>query len=285
MTTLSVVIPAHNEETRLPETLHAYSSALSASYGRDFEIVVVANGCSDATAEVATSIASVLPAVRVLNIDAPIGKGGAVVAGFRAARGARILFADADAATDATSLLALAQQLDAHEVVVGSRRLENSVIEVSQPRIRRTLGTAFNWAIRLLFRIQIRDTQCGAKAFRADAAKTLAELIRERGWAFDLDLLLAARRLNYRIAEVPVRWSHRAGSRLRFVPALIDVSRSLARLWFRYVAQAYVDPVRATPAFAHVGGETPARPAEGVGILTVNIAIAVDEISAVANEA
>jgi glycosyltransferase involved in cell wall biosynthesis len=231
---VTLVIPAHNEEARLPQTVGVYSEALRRRHGERFEIIVVANGCSDHTADVVRKLALINPKVKLVDIPEPIGKGGAVVEGFRRATGGRVLFADADAATSPDSLMDLADQLDEHDVAIGSRRLRQSTITGKQPPLRRVFGHAFALAVRLTFGMPYRDTQCGAKAFRLPVAQKLSSLVTERRWMFDVDLLLAARALGLDVVERPVVWHDGAGSKLRVIPTVREVAVSLVRLRSRW---------------------------------------------------
>jgi len=230
---LSLVIPAHNEEHRLGTTLQLYAGALQATYGAAFEIIVVANGCSDRTAEVARSFEPVQGRIRVIDIAEPIGKGRAVVVGLRAADGAHILFADADAATSPESLLALAGELDTADVVIGSRWLPDSVITQPQPLKRRAFSRLFNAAVVGLFGLPFADTQCGAKAFRRSAARQLAAVVRESRWTFDVDLLLWARFFGLRVVEMPVTWADQPGSHLAVGATAREVAASLLHMKLR----------------------------------------------------
>ena len=227
---VTLIIPAYNEAQRLPATLTLYGDALTRKYGAHFELLVVCNGCVDDTAAVARGFESLYPQVRVEVIEEAVGKGGAVLAGFRLARGQTVAFADADAATSPATLLALFDELTDHEVVIGSRRMRQSVITVPQPLPRRFFGWGFASAVRALFGMQFVDTQCGAKAFHRQAAQNLAEVVTEHRWAFDVDLLLRARDLGLKVAERPVEWADREGSQLRAGSTFVQVIGSLWRL-------------------------------------------------------
>ena len=240
---LSLIIPAHNEAPRLEPTLSVYSDALRARYGDSFEIIVVANSCSDDTAAIARGMLPAVPQIRVLDIPEAIGKGGAVLAGFRSARGARVLFADADAATLPQSLLDLADRLETSDIVIGSRRLSASTITRSQPFTRRLLGNAFALAVRTLFDMPYRDTQCGAKAFRWDAVQQLLPLVQETRWAFDVDILLSAQMLGLTVAERPVVWADQQGSSVRLRSTSGQVLAAFWRMKRRQLAVA-VHPSR-----------------------------------------
>jgi glycosyltransferase involved in cell wall biosynthesis len=229
---VTLVIPAHNEERRLDATVREYGRAFTAVFGPRFEIVVVANGCEDSTADVARALRRDHP-VRLIDISQPVGKGGAILAGFRAARGGRVVFADADGATAASSLLDLLEDLRRFDVAIGSRRLASSVILRGQPIRRRVLGRAYGLVAGVAFGLPIRDLQCGAKAFRLKAARRLARVVDERGWAFDLDLLLSARRLGLSVVERSVVWGDVPGSSLSVRSAAPAVAASLWRMWRR----------------------------------------------------
>ncbi len=223
----SLIIPAYNEEERLPHTLTDYEEAMRSRFDDDFEIVVVANGCIDNTVGVATEAATVSPQIRVVDIKEPVGKGGAVLEGFRQACGDRVLFADADGATAPESLLDLVDRLDRYDVVIGSRRMNTSVITQRQPLLRRIFGWGFAQTARFFFGMHFKDTQCGAKGFRRDAARRLAQVVSETRWTFDLDLLLSALKLGLEVYEHPVVWADRAGSRLRYGSTTSEVLRAL----------------------------------------------------------
>ncbi len=126
---LSLIIPAHNEEERLGHTLDRYGAAFRQRYGANFEVIVVANGCTDKTPQLVREASVTFPQLRLVDMPEASGKGGAVLEGFRQARGARIVFADADAATATESLFALIDDLDHDDISIGSRHLPGSVIE------------------------------------------------------------------------------------------------------------------------------------------------------------
>lgn len=223
MPEVSLVIPAYNEERRLSGTLTAYRRAMRESFEEDFEIVVVANGCSDGTVGVASRAAAEDPHIRVVEIEEAVGKGGAVLEGFRRARGTAVAFADADGATAPQSLIKLFEELDHCDIVIGSRRTKGSVITRRQSPFRRLFGFGFARTTRLLFGMPFKDTQCGAKALRAEAARRLCEVVSETRWTFDLDMLLCARRLGLKVDEQPVIWADKEGSSLRWLPTTWEV--------------------------------------------------------------
>jgi glycosyltransferase involved in cell wall biosynthesis len=225
---VSLVIPAHNEERRLSGTLAAYGRRMRERFEEGFEILVVANGCSDGTVAVASRVAAGDPQIRVVEIEEAVGKGGAVLEGFRRAQGAAVAFADADGATAPESLVNLFEELDRSDVVIGSRRVEGSTITQPQPQARRFFGFMFAKTVKLLFGMPFSDTQCGAKALRGEVARRLCDVVSETRWTFDLDLLLCARLLGLKISEQPVIWADKEGSHLRYASTTWEV---LGALW------------------------------------------------------
>lgn len=214
---LSVVIPAYNEAARLPRTLTAALAYLDGR-GERFEVLVVDDGSRDATAQTATEWAVANRAqnrVRVLRYEQNRGKGHAVRYGVLRATGKRILFMDADLATpieELPKLEAALKPLDNVCFAIGSRPLRESELLVRQPWYREVAGRAFNRAVQIIATPGIRDTQCGFKLLTYDAAQAVFSRCVLDGFSFDVEALFVARRLGYRIAEVPVRWAHQEGA-------------------------------------------------------------------------
>jgi dolichyl-phosphate beta-glucosyltransferase len=232
---LSVVIPAYNEVSRLPGTLEAIAAYLA---GRGellpAEIIVVDDGSSDATAEVAKDSGTQDGLLmRVVRLARNCGKGAAVRAGLAASRGAWILISDADLATPVEELDALLASGAA--LAVGSRGVKRELIMRRQPLPRDTLGRLFNLGLRALGLTRLRDTQCGFKLVEGELARRLAGELRLDGFAFDVELLARAKRYGATIAEVPVRWFHVEASRVHpfrhGVQMLRDALRIRLWLW------------------------------------------------------
>jgi dolichyl-phosphate beta-glucosyltransferase len=219
---LSVVIPAYNEERRLPLTLGAVVANLRARR-LPFEVVVANDGSTDGTAGVADGAG---PEVRMLGLPHR-GKGSAVRGGVLASRGDLVLVTDADLSTPIEELDLLVAALDRCDVAIGSRHVAGSRVRVRQGADRRLMGRVFNLLVRVLLLPGLRDTQCGVKLFRREAAFAVFERCRSDGFAFDVEALWLARRLGYRVAEVPVEWHNSPDSRVR---PLVDVPRMLWEL-------------------------------------------------------
>jgi len=226
---LSVVVPALNEEDRLPRTLERIGSHLGRRRER-YELVVVDDGSRDRTAERAQAAGAT-----VLRNETNRGKGYAVRRGMLAARGARRLMTDADLSTPIEELDRLCARMDeGHDVVIGSRARPGARIEVRQPWYRESMGRLFNLFVRALVVPGVTDTQCGFKLFSAAAARDVFSSARLDGFSFDVEVLFLARRKGYRIAEVPVVWRNDAASRVSLVRGFLafpDLLRIRANAW------------------------------------------------------
>ena len=222
----TIVVPAYNEELRLGETLRTIA-AFAAEHPGSFEILVVDDGSTDGTPDL---VEREFPDVRLMRNPGNRGKGYSVRAGLRAARGKWRLFSDADLSTPIEELPRFEAELRAGaDVVIASRALKDSVIELRQARWRETSGRIFNGLVRLLSGLPYRDTQCGFKAYTRAAAVRIAALQQLDGWAFDVEHLHIARLLGLRVREIPVRWINSPASHVRFLPdaarMLLDVIR------------------------------------------------------------
>jgi dolichyl-phosphate beta-glucosyltransferase len=204
---LSVVIPAYNEQARLGPTLRAVVRYLEAEKP-DFEVVVVDDGSTDRTSSVVREMAAEEPRIRLVELGANAGKGAAVRAGMLAAEGATILFSDADLATPIEELAKLERALaGGADIAIASRAADGADIRVRQHPLRELMGRTFNVMVRLSGLQGLRDTQCGFKLFRREAARDLFGRATVDGFAFDVEILVLARG-RYRVAEVPVVWRH-----------------------------------------------------------------------------
>jgi dolichyl-phosphate beta-glucosyltransferase len=222
---LSIVVPAYNEALRIGRTLEAISRHF-APRASACELIVVDDGSTDETAAVTRELAPSLSVpVRLLRYAPNRGKGFALKVGFAASRGDRLLFSDADLSTPIEEADRLLAALDAGaDVAIGTRKRPQAQIDVHQPWLREMLGKGFTWLVRLLV-VDVTDVTCGFKAYRGEAGRDLYARMRIFDWSFDAELLLVARLRGYRIAELPVRWSDQAGTK---VDLRRDVLRSLA---------------------------------------------------------
>jgi glycosyltransferase involved in cell wall biosynthesis len=211
---LSIIIPAYNEESRLPETLEKIAAYVQASH-RDTEVLVVDDGSTDATAAAAESMRNKLPAMRIISNGINRGKGFSVRHGMLKARGRLALFTDADLSApieEADKLLAAVEQ--SYDVAIGSRAINRSLISARQSRFREFAGIVFNTVVRLCLRLPFVDTQCGFKAFRREPCKIIFDQQRIERFGFDPELLYLARHHGLQATEIPVRWAHSPGTKV-----------------------------------------------------------------------
>lgn len=220
-TQLSVVIPAYNEEGRLPGTLRQVLSYL-ASQALTFEILAVDDGSTDRTSELVKQLAARDERVRLLCLPHR-GKGAAVRAGMLAAEGEQVLFCDADLSHPVEELTRLPALLDGAQIAIASRE-GSGARRIDEPFYRHLMGRAFNALVRLLAVPGIQDTQCGLKCFTRAAAQELFRRQTIESFGFDVEILFLARKLGYRVVEVPVTWRHVPASR---VDPLRDTFRML----------------------------------------------------------
>jgi glycosyltransferase involved in cell wall biosynthesis len=229
---LSVVVPAFNEEHRLPATLAAIGAYLSAQPYTS-ELIVVDDGSTDATLDAALAMRPCV-GYRVISQQHK-GKAAAVRSGVLAAEGQRILFTDADLSTPIAAAAELLERIENGAAIAIGSREGASARRIDEPLYRHIMGRAFNWIVRVLAVRGIDDTQCGFKMFRRDAAglifpalrlhQSASRLVGPRVSAFDVEILFLAQRLALPIAEVPVTWTHAQGSKVR--PG-VDALRMLA---------------------------------------------------------
>jgi dolichyl-phosphate beta-glucosyltransferase len=213
---LSMVIPAYNEGMRLEAGVARLNAAVAAGAidAPTTEFVVVDDGSTDDTTEVARQLFSSFPHVQHVTLAQNRGKGGAVRAGVAAASAPFIIFADADMAIDPAQTPQFVAALGAASVAIGSRSAAGA--SVNRPSLRRSLmNRSFNRLVNAVTHVSLDDTQCGFKAFRAPAAKLLFHCSVTERFAFDVEVLSLARRLGLTIAQVPVRWLRVKGSQIR----------------------------------------------------------------------
>lgn len=244
---LSVLIPAFNEERRLPDTLESINRHL-AGCSTTYEIIVVDDGSTDATCQIVEELRALDERVRLVAMP-HAGKGGAVRAGIAAALGSRIVFCDADLPVAPQDVVRLAHQLDDCDVAIATREGPGAR-RIGEPTHRHLMGRAFNLLTRLIAVPGIHDTQCGLKAFRAETALRIFHLQTIEGFGFDVEVLFIAQHLGYRIQQMPVLWSHRPSSRVDPLRDTILMFADLIRIRTRAFRGNYgqmIDARRALP--------------------------------------
>jgi dolichyl-phosphate beta-glucosyltransferase len=229
---LSIIVPAYNEERRLPATLVRMREYLD-GHDEPYELFVVDDGSSDSTLTTARTIAEGWPQMRVLALAENTGKGAAVRLGMLASNGEHRIFSDADLSTPIEEMERLRERLHGQcAVAIASRALPGSQIDVHQPGRREVMGRTYNRMLQIAALKGLHDTQCGFKAFTAEAAIACFEPLRTLRFGFDAEVLLRARRLGWTVAEVPVRWEHKEDSRVSAVRDSVGTLYDLLRLRF-----------------------------------------------------
>jgi dolichyl-phosphate beta-glucosyltransferase len=229
---LSIIVPAYNEEQRLPATLVRMRSYLD---GRDepYEVLIVDDGSTDNTLAMSREIAKGWPQLQVLALERNTGKGAAVRLGMLTATGEHRVFSDADLSTPIEEIEQLRARLHGDcTVAIASRALPESQIDVHQPGKREVMGRTYNRLLRLSALRGLHDTQCGFKAFTAEAAVACFTPLRTLRFGFDAEVLLRARRHGWTVAEVPVRWEHKEDSRVSALRDSFGTLYDLMRLRF-----------------------------------------------------
>lgn len=230
---MSVIVPAYNEESEIPTILPAIRQTLEAR-GGDWEIIVVDNGSTDATVQRVQPFLED-PRVRLLRNEINRGKGYSVRRGMLEARGELRLMCDADCAASLVSLPDVEAALSDAEVIAGVRNAPESQVTRHQPLYRRTVSLGFILLCRMVMAEPLRDIFCGFKLFTAAAAEGAFSLSRIDGWVFDAEAMAIARALGFRVAPCGIAWVNRPASRLSIprvvVPALIELAR--ARLYVK----------------------------------------------------
>ena len=206
-TYLSIVIPAYNEESRIENVVSDYCD-----HYPDQEIVIVCDGCTDHTPHIVSELCSKYSQIRALSFGEKLGKGGAIIEGFRVANGDKVGFVDADESVGPDDVERMFDALMNTDGVIASRRLKESRILIKQPWKRRVASRIFNILVRIMFSLDFRDTQCGAKVFQKEAIINVLDSLTTKGFEFDVELVWKLKKKGYNIIEFPVTWKHSEGS-------------------------------------------------------------------------
>jgi glycosyltransferase involved in cell wall biosynthesis len=232
---LLLLIPAYNEERRIEPVLRAYGRYFREHYDGKFQLVVVLNGCRDNTLGVVTQVAAEYPAISYLDFPEAIGKGGALIEGLKLAPLADCIgYVDADGATQPPAFHDLVRRIGEADCVIGSRWLPGATLHVEQTSRRQFASRVFHRVVEVLFRMHIRDTQCGAKVMRRVAVEKIHGALRIADMAFDINLLYSLKREGFRVLEVPTEWTDKIGSKVTLGRTSLVMLLSVIRLWLIY---------------------------------------------------
>jgi dolichyl-phosphate beta-glucosyltransferase len=244
---LSIIIPAYNEEKRLPRALtqiRDYFARVRAAAG-EIEIIVVDDGSTDGTVKIVEEWAPQEPFLRLVRNGENHGKGYSVRHGMIEARGRVALFTDADLSSPIEESAKLLAAIAAgNDVAIGSRALDRSLIEIHQSPYRELAGIIFNGFVRLFTGLPFHDTQCGFKAFVREPSRIVFEQQRIEGFGFDPEVLFLAKRHGLRAAEVPVRWSHDTATKVHVVRDSLRMFGDLVYLRWNWLLGRYPKQAR-----------------------------------------
>ncbi len=257
MISLSIIIPAYNEEQRIVPTLESLRhDVLDAFPTSVVEVIVVCDGCTDATVETVWRWGRRYQWLRIIPYHINRGKGYALRKGFSASSGRFVMFMDADGATPCRELLRLLPLLQTRrtDVVIASRRKKGALLKPPQPFSRRMLGRLFSYIVRIVLNLPYNDTQCGFKLFEGMCGRHLFKLATSDGFAIDVEILLLAELLHYRVREEGVEWHAIAGSTVNplldgfsMLRKVKQLRHSFRRLYINPDIQLPVTPLQAAP--------------------------------------
>ena len=230
---VSVIIPAYNEETRICQTLDSIRDYFSAQQ-YSYEIIISDDGSRDQTVNLARQ--RLRPEIdSILAPGANRGKGAAIKDGVLAAKGEIVLFSDADLSTPIEEISRFINlHHKSYDVVIGSRALKESNVEVSQNVLRRLMGRIFNGLVQWLACPGIKDTQCGFKSFKSHVAKDLFSRLTFTRFSFDVEILFLADQLGYKINECPVTWRNSVQSRVRIFQDSFGMLLDILKIRWRH---------------------------------------------------
>lgn len=262
---LLLLIPAYNEEGRIEPVLRDYVAFFEARYAEDFHVVVVLNGCRDNTLEVVQRVARDHPSVRWMEFEAPIGKGGALIEGLKLAPFSDVIgYVDADGATPPAAYEALVQRLDEADCVIGSRWVPGAVLHQSQSGQRQFASRIFHMIVQVLFWMDIRDTQCGAKVMKREAVEKIHASLCIADMAFDINLLYSLKRAGCRILEAPTEWTDKIGSKVSLGRTSLTMLLSVIRVRLIYSPfYKWLQPLRPLEVWLYKKLRAPRRTSPG----------------------
>lgn len=234
---LSVVIPAYKEKERIGHNLLEIEKFLNAK-NFEYEVIVVVDGSPDNTAEVARNYSNQVKNLRVISNEKNHGKGYVVRQGLLETKGKYVVFLDADGSTSITHVEKFLPELEkGADVIIGSRKINGSFIQIHQPKYREIMGEGGNWLIRIVLGLwSYPDTQCGFKMLTGQAAHEVAKRMVVDRFGFDFELIILAEKLGFEVKQMPVRWLNEEGSTVSltgpngFIQVLKDLFKTKWRL-------------------------------------------------------
>jgi dolichyl-phosphate beta-glucosyltransferase len=232
---ISIILPVYNEEQRIGKTLEAIGEYLNKK-NIDYELIIVDDGSTDNSVKVVEEFFLSRPQIKykLLKNNKNLGKGAAIRKGVFSAEGKLVYFTDADLSTPIEEMFKFIDVIEkeGYDIVIGSRGLKESKILVHQPFYRETMGKIFNKIIKILLMKDFNDTQCGAKMFKNEVAKKVFSLSKIDNFAFDVEILYIAKKLGFKIKELPVVWKNSKGSKVKLFVDSLNMLLSLFKIRF-----------------------------------------------------
>jgi dolichyl-phosphate beta-glucosyltransferase len=236
---LSIIIPAYNEEQRILETLNEYNEQFKSKVGVEF--IIVLNGCIDNTIGVVEEFKkSADLKITILNFPGKIGKGGAILEGIRVVETEYFCFVDADGAIPSSQVCKLFDEIHNYDGAIGSRYLIGSRILIRQTFMRIFASRVYNFLVQSHLGIYFKDTQCGGKIFKSTTKNLILENVSEKGWGFDVDLLSTVSKAGFAVKEVPIDWYHDDNSKIHLMSDSLKMYLSLFRVFLKFKKRNYV---------------------------------------------
>ncbi len=232
MKSISIIIPAYNEESVLDKTVESYYKFFN-DKKIDFEIIIIPNNCRDKTPEIAERLSKRHKEIRSKNIPDKVGKGGAVLEGFRLAKNVLLCYVDADNSTKPEMIWKMLNEMDDYDCIMGSRWLKDSKILTKQPFSRRIASRGFNLLIKTLLNLKFTDTQNGGKIFKREVIDKIISKVDDSSWAFDIGLLYLIKKENGKIKEIPIEWQDSGKSNLKMHKAIPQMFVKILKLRFK----------------------------------------------------
>jgi glycosyltransferase involved in cell wall biosynthesis len=229
---LSIIIPAYNEEKRVKATLEH----LIEKFSKSCEILIVSES-TDKTNDIVLEFSETAPFVKLVTSAKRLGKGGAFKKGFENSHGQIVMLLDSDLPVLLSDVENVISTIGEVDVAVASRETEGTKILVYPPLVRVFAGKVFSKLFNLLFGLNVKDTQCGCKAFKREVLGTVLPAVESNGFEFDAELLFRCKKMGYTIKEVPVNWSYKPDSKLNLFKDTLSMGKGVLKLWIKtYVA-------------------------------------------------
>jgi len=225
---LSIVIPAYNEEKRIKHTL----KSLVAQFNGSCEILIVSES-TDKTDDIVTELSKDSAVIKLIASNKRLGKGGAFKKGVENSQGKIVVLLDSDLPVPISDVEKVISWIGKVDIAVASREVEGTKILVYPPLARVFAGKAFSHIFNALFNLNVKDTQCGCKAFKKEALENVLNTVESNGFEFDAELLFKCKRRGYTIKEIPVTWSYKPDSKLSLFQDTLKMGKGVVKLWVK----------------------------------------------------